>query len=273
MTELVEGFQRSAARRPGATAVSWHSPDGRPIVTSYAELLSHAAAAARGLRALGVQPGDRIADLCDEGLPLVLAILAIGLARGVLVPLDPGAPPLRLRALLSDCEAALAICSGGDVSAPIAHADAPAAAALHNRELGVRLISLDALLTIGGACLSPPSPASMPAMGGACLAAPSSATIEVMGGTCSAAQSSVTAPAPKLEMADEWGAQSVPETGTEGSLPLSHIVYTSGSSGEPKGVACPVRALHSYCVAKAKAQRINSSSRILLASGAPRNSH
>ena len=55
-------------------------------------------------------PGARVADFCDEGAALVLSFLAIGLSGGVVVPLDPANPELRLRALVEDADAAIGMC-------------------------------------------------------------------------------------------------------------------------------------------------------------------
>jgi acyl-CoA synthetase (AMP-forming)/AMP-acid ligase II len=45
---------------------------------------------------------------------------------------------------------------------------------------------------------------------------------------------------------------------------LSHIAYTSGSSGSPKGVACRHRHLLAYCLANAHVHAVGAGSRVLL---------
>ena len=49
--------------------------------------------------------------LLEEGFALVLAELAVVLAGGCIVPLDPTQPPARIAALLTDCQAVLLLAS------------------------------------------------------------------------------------------------------------------------------------------------------------------
>ncbi|KAL1519974.1 hypothetical protein AB1Y20_023458 [Prymnesium parvum] len=77
---------------------------------SYAALHARADAAARALLASGAQHGEAVADLCDEGEALVVALLAIAAAGCAVVPLDPTAPVARLVALLEDCGARTMLC-------------------------------------------------------------------------------------------------------------------------------------------------------------------
>ena len=47
---------------------------------------------------------------------------------------------------------------------------------------------------------------------------------------------------------------------------VSHVFFTSGSTGAPKGCVCPRRALRSYCVGKAAAHGVDAASVVLVAS-------
>ena len=61
-------------------------------------------AVARALLEQGVGPGALVADFCDDGPGLVLAILGVLSAGATVVPLDPTQPRARLAALLEDCK-------------------------------------------------------------------------------------------------------------------------------------------------------------------------
>ncbi|HEY3759821.1 MAG TPA: AMP-binding protein [Solirubrobacteraceae bacterium] len=86
---LVEAWlQRAAATAPAATAL--RTPAGS---CSYAELLVRARAGAAELRAVGVQPGDRVAIALPAGLDFAYTLHACLLLGAAAVPID-----LRLRA-------------------------------------------------------------------------------------------------------------------------------------------------------------------------------
>ena len=79
---------------------------------SYRELREQRDAVASTLAAAhGVGPGSLVADFCDEGPSLMLAILGVLGAGATVVPLDPTQPSARLATLLEDCGAAVAICA------------------------------------------------------------------------------------------------------------------------------------------------------------------
>ena len=58
-----------------------------------------------------------MADFCDEGPAIVLALLGIALAGGVVVPLNPALPAARLRSLLADADVSLLLCSAASSAA------------------------------------------------------------------------------------------------------------------------------------------------------------
>ncbi|MET8770965.1 amino acid adenylation domain-containing protein [Streptomyces sp. NPDC004658] len=84
-----------ARTRPQDVAVVWST--GR---LSFAELFAAAAELAAGLWADGVRPGTLVRLCLPRGPELVVAWLAVLACGAVCVPLDPGYPPERLRALL-----------------------------------------------------------------------------------------------------------------------------------------------------------------------------
>ena len=82
----VDDFAAQARAQPSSPAL--HYVDGaESIVLTYAQLISEARAVARGLILAGCVAGARVADFCDEGPAIVLALLGIALAGGVVVPL------------------------------------------------------------------------------------------------------------------------------------------------------------------------------------------
>ena len=112
----------------GSAAVTlWHmdgEPDGavealiyfdpacsQRLCLTYAELQQQQDAVARALLEQGAGPGELVADFCDDGPGLVLAILGVLRAGATVVPLDPTQPRARLAALLEDCRPALTLCT------------------------------------------------------------------------------------------------------------------------------------------------------------------
>ncbi|HEX4954549.1 MAG TPA: amino acid adenylation domain-containing protein [Thermoanaerobaculia bacterium] len=92
-----------AERRPDAVAISRHGE-----VWSYGHLLARSWALAAALRGLGVGPEVRVVVLAERTLPeRIVGSLAVMLAGGAYVPVDPGYPPERLAFLLEDAGAAV----------------------------------------------------------------------------------------------------------------------------------------------------------------------
>ncbi len=96
--ELIQTqFEDRAARWPQRLALVW---DGGGM--SYAELNQRANLLAWRLKALGLGP-DQVAALClPRSAEMVIAVLAVLKAGGAYLPLDPEAPPHRLRLVLDD---------------------------------------------------------------------------------------------------------------------------------------------------------------------------
>jgi long-chain acyl-CoA synthetase len=83
----------------------------RPAAEVSAEILAAAAA----IRALGIQPGDRIAILGPNSSRTFSALTAVGLVGGVLVPLYSTSSLKDIESLLSDCQARLFLVGAEDV--------------------------------------------------------------------------------------------------------------------------------------------------------------
>ncbi len=90
-------FAAQAARTPDAVALSW---EGGSL--TYAELERRAGRLARRLLARGVRTEDRVGVFMERGPELVAALLGILQAGGAYVPLDPAYPAERLAYILAD---------------------------------------------------------------------------------------------------------------------------------------------------------------------------
>lgn len=99
-----ERFALQAARTPEAVAVV----DRRESVT-YRELDQRSDALAWYLRGRGVALGDVVALRLPNGLGLVASMLAVWKAGAVVLPVDPDLPEARVRAMLEDSAAVLAV--------------------------------------------------------------------------------------------------------------------------------------------------------------------
>jgi amino acid adenylation domain-containing protein/non-ribosomal peptide synthase protein (TIGR01720 family) len=137
-----------AAAAPDATAVV----SGDECLT-YAGLLARARRLAGYLRAAGARP-ESVVGLClERGPDMITAVLAIWLAGGAYLPLDPAYPPARLAYLLADSRSRLLITDGsGQRPGP----DLPA---------GVETVLLGDPAVRAGIAAAPPAPA-MPARPG-----------------------------------------------------------------------------------------------------------
>ncbi|KAJ5143314.1 uncharacterized protein N7515_002101 [Penicillium bovifimosum] len=105
---------QQANSAPNATAVV----DDTHII-SYRELIMRADVLVDLLEKRSLQPEKPVLTLVQTGLPQVLAHIAVLRAGGTCVPVDPAAPPNRIKGMLEDLDTTLLITSGdSELSAP-----------------------------------------------------------------------------------------------------------------------------------------------------------
>ena len=98
--DLFARFQTVALARPDQPALLNLSGSGN---VSFHQLRLKAESTAAGLAARGVCPGDRIAIHMSRSVDAFAAMLGVGLAGAVAVPLDPFYPMARRSFILADC--------------------------------------------------------------------------------------------------------------------------------------------------------------------------
>jgi amino acid adenylation domain-containing protein/thioester reductase-like protein len=113
---VVDVIEAQARLTPDTPAVLTVAGD----VVTYQELDERANALAASLRARGVGPETPVGLRLSAGPDAVVGLLGILKAGGYYVPLDPGWPELRLRAILDDCGATVVL-SEVDMSAVTPH--------------------------------------------------------------------------------------------------------------------------------------------------------
>ncbi|WP_437710907.1 amino acid adenylation domain-containing protein [Sorangium sp. So ce448] len=86
---------------------------------SYRELMARASGLARTLRARGVRPGSFVAVCCTPSPEMVIAQLAVLLAGGAYLPLDPRCPQQRLSFMLEDSGAEILLADRGGIEADV----------------------------------------------------------------------------------------------------------------------------------------------------------
>lgn len=216
-------FLRSASRHPKRIALQFHhnfhvcdhhSLSQTANFFTYAQVRIMATAAARILQGRGVGPGCVVATCVDEGHLMIITQLAILLAGGAFVPVDPNFPNQRIAYMLQDSQALFVVARGGDIS--------KITLALQNKT--------DVLETsgIGGGI-----PTRVPAK-----------CIDVKDLVASADDMDVNA---GNDFGDEQATtEDGDESDDEGNGHDCWIYYTSGSTGLPKGVLCQHRCAVGY---------------------------
>ncbi|MPZ12208.1 MAG: AMP-binding protein [Kiloniellaceae bacterium] len=101
---LTAAFFDQAAQRRDAPFV-WHKQDGHYRPQSWAEIARQVKELSRGLRGLGLQPGDRVVLVAENRPEWLVADLAIIAAGGVTVPAYITALTSDHRHVLTDCSA------------------------------------------------------------------------------------------------------------------------------------------------------------------------
>ncbi|PZR61208.1 MAG: AMP-dependent synthetase, partial [Stutzerimonas stutzeri] len=104
----IEQYLKDSAARDGAqTAIV--SGDVR---LSYARFLDLATRMATTLHTRGVERGDRVLILLDNGWQTAVAVLATWIAGAVICPVNPAAKSTRLAQIARDCTPALVFVEG-----------------------------------------------------------------------------------------------------------------------------------------------------------------
>ncbi len=176
------------------------------MALSYGELARRAGNLAALLRRLGVAAETPVGLCLERSLDLPVALLAVLAAGGAYLPLDPEAPPERLRLILADAAAPVVVTT---------RAYAPRLG-----ETAARLVLLET---------GPEADSGSGRPAGFQAASPSQVNAGFRVGLAGSdgAEASALPPAPDIPLAGS----------------AAYIIYTSGSTGRPKGVVVDHRAV------------------------------
>jgi amino acid adenylation domain-containing protein len=99
-----------AGRTPHQPAVVGSDAGGRTYALTYAEFLGRVTDQAERLREAGLRPEECVPVLLPRSAEFLVAVHGVHVAGGAYVPVDPQHPRERVRAVLTDCGARMAIC-------------------------------------------------------------------------------------------------------------------------------------------------------------------
>ncbi len=206
---LLQSFlEHSAIRFPDKTALAC---DGRRL--SYAELELFANRVAHALKAYGVRRGDRVAIHLDNSAEAVVALFAVLKADAVFVPVNPTTKSRKLAYVLNNCRARVLVLPEGKLKAlRPCFAETPRLETLVAVRQGVD--------TFNGS----PFPASPG--GSATGTAHATLADSDTGKRCVGLD----------ELLDEFRPCQGPPPRANIDVDLAALVYTSGSTGDAKGV-------------------------------------
>ncbi|MCP2329567.1 amino acid adenylation domain-containing protein [Hamadaea flava] len=112
MSAFLRSLAASADHRPDQVALI-----GPDATLTYAELHRDSTAAAAGLVAAGVRPGDFVALHAEKTAASIVGLIGVMRAGAAYVPLDPTAPPAHRVGLLDDCAAPAILCTAARADA------------------------------------------------------------------------------------------------------------------------------------------------------------
>jgi amino acid adenylation domain-containing protein/non-ribosomal peptide synthase protein (TIGR01720 family) len=102
---VVDLFEEQALKTPGAVALVF---DGQQL--TYRQLSERSSQLAHLLKSRGVKSGVLVPVCTDRSLDMMVAIFGIWKAGAAYVPVDPLHPASRIKYMLDDCRARLAVC-------------------------------------------------------------------------------------------------------------------------------------------------------------------
>ncbi len=178
---------------------------------------------AQQLKARGLRAGDSVALMCERSIDTIAAMLGTLRAGGVFVPIDTAFPNERVEYMLHD---AAVRCIVTD--------DATAGRLQHLPSSGDSvMVSTDEL---------------------ALPLCPHQEAVET---------SAPAVPAPREQLQGAGTELQIPDKPEPAATDRAYIMYTSGSTGQPKGVAISHGALYCYCRADVQAYQLQPDDRTL----------
>jgi acetyl-CoA synthetase len=102
-----------AGSDPARIAIVAEGEEGTVRTVRYGELAREVTRFAAGLRALGVNKGDRVGIFLPMTVECAVAVLAVGAVGAVYIPIFSGYGPDAIAGRLRDCEASVLICADG----------------------------------------------------------------------------------------------------------------------------------------------------------------